>query len=110
MLSNKWNKGIGFTSFGESHGPVIGILLEDIKPGIRFPIETIQQALNERRPGIGAFTSSRKESDEIEILSGVFNGFTTGMPICIIVRNRDHNSDDYDLQTRSCRFYLLQQI
>lgn len=96
MNSNSYGKYLGITSFGESHGPVIGVVIEDVKPGIKFPMEEIQKELDARKPGNKEFSSSRKEEDKIVILSGVFNGFTTGMPICLIVNNKDVRTKDYD--------------
>jgi len=96
MKSNSYNKYIGITAFGESHGKAIGVVIEDVKAGIAFPIEEIRIALNERKPGRGTFSSSRKESDTIQVLSGVFEGKTTGMPICLMVNNEDARSKDYE--------------
>ncbi len=96
MRSNKWNGFIGITTFGESHGPAIGVVLEDIKPGIEFPLEQIQQELDKRKPGIGEFSSPRQEQDKIQVISGVFDGLTTGMPICLLVYNRDAKKSDYE--------------
>ena len=89
MKGNSYNKFLGFTAFGESHGPAIGLVIEDIKPGLKFPLERIQEALDARKPGSEKFTTSRQEKDEIQILSGVLNGITTGMPICLVVYNND---------------------
>ncbi|MDD3049930.1 MAG: chorismate synthase [Candidatus Cloacimonetes bacterium] len=96
MQGNHFGRYFGITSFGESHGPVVGVLLEDVLPGIDFPYEAIRKELERRKPGNGEFSSSRIETDEFEILSGVFEGKTTGMPICIIVKNRDARTGDYD--------------
>jgi len=96
MKSNSWGKYFGLTAFGESHGKAIGVVIEDVKPGIKFPLGEIQKELNARKPGKGKFSSSRREDDKIEILSGVFEGKTTGMPICLIVYNKDAKSDDYE--------------
>lgn len=93
MLSNSI---YGITTFGESHSKAIGVVIQDIKPGIDFPLEKIKQALEQRRPGKTRFTSSRNEPDDIEILSGVFEGKTTGMPVCLVVYNKDQRSEDYD--------------
>ncbi len=97
MRGNHWQSIIGITGFGESHGPVMGVLLEDVRSGIDFPLDRIQELLNERRPGQGEFSTKRNEADKIKILSGVFEGKTTGMPICLIVENRDHRSSDYSI-------------
>jgi len=96
MKSNSWGKYFGFTAFGESHGKAIGVVIEDVKPGIKFPLAEIQKELNARKPGKGKFSSSRREEDKIEVLSGVFEGKTTGMPICLIVYNKDAKSNDYE--------------
>jgi chorismate synthase len=96
MKSNSYEKFLGFTSFGESHGPSIGLVIEDVKPGIEFPLAEIRKALNERKPGKGEFSTTRKEADEIQILSGVLEGITTGMPICLMVKNKDAHPQDYE--------------
>lgn len=96
MKSNTYDKFLGFTAFGESHGPAIGLVIEDVKPGIEFPLKEIQKALNERKPGKGKFGTTRKEDDKIKILSGVLNGLTTGMPICLVVYNKNAKSEDYE--------------
>ena len=95
MNGNKIGSWLGVRGFGESHGAAVGVLLEDIKPGIKFPIEDIELELERRRPGRQSFTSSRLESDRIKILSGVIDGTTTGMPICMVVYNEDQRSEDY---------------
>lgn len=95
MRSNFLDQFLGFTCFGESHGKAMGIVIEDILPGIDFPFEQIQEALNQRRPGHLNSSSSRKENDEICVLSGLYEGKTTGLPICIIVYNQDARSQDY---------------
>ena len=96
MKSNSYERYYGITTFGESHGKAIGVVIEDVKPGIDFPYEKIQNALNKRKPGTGKFSSTRNEKDEIQVLSGVFEGKTTGMPICLIVYNKDAREQDYE--------------
>ena len=96
MKSNSWNNYLGITTFGESHGIAIGVVIEDIKPGIEFPLAKIQKALDARKPGNKRFSSGRKEEDRIQILSGVFEGKTTGMPICMVVYNKDAKPEDYE--------------
>lgn len=96
MKSNSFGRYCGITTFGESHGPAIGVVIEDVKPGIEFSLEEIQKALDSRKPGKKQFTSARKEKDKIAILSGVFEGKTTGMPICLVVYNQDIRSEDYE--------------
>lgn len=96
MRSNSYEKYYGITTFGESHGKAIGVVIEDVKPDIEFPLEKIQNALNKRKPGTGTFSSARNEKDEIQILSGIFDGKTTGMPICLLVYNKDARDNDYE--------------
>jgi chorismate synthase len=96
MKANRWEGFLGFTTFGESHGKAIGIVIEDVKAGIEFPVKEIEAALARRKPGQSEYSSSRKESDKIEIISGVFEGKTTGMPICLLVKNHDAKSSDYE--------------
>ena len=96
MKSNSFGRYFGITTFGESHGLAIGVVIEDVKPGIEFPLAEIQKALDSRKPGKRQFTSSRKEEDKIVVLSGVFEGKTTGMPICLVVYNKDIRSEDYE--------------
>ena len=85
----------GITAFGESHGMAIGVVLEDIIPDIIFPLEKIQAELDKRRPNRGKYSSSRSEADKINVISGLLNGKTTGMPICLLIYNNDARSDDY---------------
>jgi len=96
MKSNSYDKFYGITTFGESHGKVIGVVIEDVKPGIKFPLNKIQDALHKRRPGKGEYSSARSEEDEIQVLSGMLDGVTTGMPICLVVYNKDAESKDYE--------------
>jgi len=95
MLGNKWGNWLGISTFGESHGRAMGILLEDIKPGLEFPLDEIREALTRRRPGKSEFSTSRIEPDDLEVISGVFEGKTTGMPICLLIRNSQQRSRDY---------------
>ncbi|MBN2829706.1 MAG: chorismate synthase [Candidatus Cloacimonetes bacterium] len=96
MRGNHYSSHYGITTFGESHGSAIGVVIEDVKPGIQFPLEEIKTALAQRRSSGLATSTSRIEPDEIEIISGVLNGVTTGMPICILVRNKNADSSDYE--------------
>jgi len=84
------------TSFGESHGPVIGGVIDGIPSGIPVDMDFLQREMARRSPGQSDITSKRKETDKVEILSGVFEGFTTGCPIGFIVRNSNAVSKDYD--------------
>lgn len=84
------------TTFGESHGEAIGGVIDGMPPGIDIDVDFIQQELNRRRPGQSALTTSRQEADQVELLSGVFEGKSTGCPIGFIVRNTNQHSQDYD--------------
>ena len=96
MKSNSFGKYFGFTAFGESHGQYMGLVIEDVLPNIEFPYRDLQIALEKRRPGQAEYTSQRKENDDFEVISGVFEGKTTGMPICILFKNNDFRSEDYE--------------
>jgi chorismate synthase len=84
------------TTFGESHGAAIGGVIDGMPAGIDIDMDFIQSELNRRRPGQSALTTSRNEADQVELLSGVFEGKSTGCPIGFIVRNTDHHSQDYE--------------
>ncbi len=96
MSFNTFGKIFRFTTWGESHGPAIGCIVDGCPPNIRLSEKDIQHDMDRRRPGNSKFVSQRKESDRIEILSGVFNGKTTGTPISILIRNEDKRSRDYE--------------
>ncbi len=83
------------TTFGESHGVALGGIIDGFPAGVVIDMNFIQMELDRRRPGQGALTTARKEPDKVEILSGIFDGKSTGCPIGFIVKNADHNSDDY---------------
>lgn len=84
------------TTFGESHGPAIGGVVDGMPAGIDIDMEFIQSELNRRRPGQSKITTSRNEADQVELLSGVFEGKSTGCPIGFIVRNTNQHSNDYE--------------
>ena len=84
-----------YTIFGESPGPAIGVVLEGVPSGVEMDLDFIRAELQRRAPGKSALTTARKEADEPEILSGVFDGKTTGTPLCAIIRNTDTRSKDY---------------
>lgn len=83
------------TSFGESHGPAIGCVVDGCPPGLALSVEDIQGDLDRRKPGTSRHVTQRQESDTVEILSGVFEGKTTGTPIALLIRNEDQRSRDY---------------
>ncbi len=91
------------TSFGESHGPAIGGIIDGMPAGISVDTDNLQRAMGRRRPGQSDLTSPRNESDTVELLSGVFEGVTTGTPIGFIIHNTDQHSNDYDELRHSFR-------
>ena len=84
------------TTFGESHGPALGCVIDGMPAGIKIDLGAVQAMLDRRRPGQSALTTARDEKDRIEVLSGIFEGLTTGMPIAVIVRNDNARSSDYE--------------
>ena len=96
MSGNTVGKIFSVTTFGESHGKAIGCVIDGCPPGLQLSELDIQPALNKRRPGSSEYTTQRKEEDIVEILSGVFEGKTTGTPIGLIIHNKDQKSQDYD--------------
>ena len=95
MLSNISGKIFNFNTWGESHGKAIGCVVDGVPSKIELSEEDIQIYLNKRRPGQSKFTTQRKESDQVEILSGVFEGKTTGHPISLLINNEDQKTKDY---------------
>ena len=93
---NTFGKLFTLTTFGESHGVAVGGMVDGMPPGIPIDFDFIQQELARRRPGQSRITTDRKELDQVELLSGVFEGKSTGTPIGFIVRNRNQQSKDYD--------------
>ncbi|MBL8486067.1 MAG: chorismate synthase [Rhodocyclaceae bacterium] len=95
MSGNSIGKLFRVTSFGESHGPAIGCIVDGCPPGMALAEEDIQRDLDRRRPGTSRHVTQRREPDTVEILSGVFEGRTTGTPIGLLIRNTDQRSKDY---------------
>lgn len=95
MAGSTYGTLFSITTWGESHGPAIGVAIDGCPAGIPLTADDIQQFLDRRKPGQSKFTTARKESDQAEILSGVFEGRTTGAPISVLVRNQDQRSRDY---------------
>jgi chorismate synthase len=93
--SNTFGNAFSFVTFGESHGAYIGVVLDGIKPNIPIDTEAIQHDLNRRKPGQSSVTTPRNEPDSAQIVSGIYNGKTTGTPICILIKNQDQRSKDY---------------
>ncbi len=96
MSFNTFGKLFRFTTWGESHGPAIGCIVDGCPPNINVKEEDIQNELNKRKPGQSKFTTQRKEDDKVHILSGIFKGKTTGTPISLIIYNKDMRSRDYE--------------
>jgi len=95
MTGNSFGKIFRVTTWGESHGAALGCIVDGVPPNISIDEKYIQKFLNKRKPGQSKYTTQRKEDDIVEILSGVFNGKTTGTPICLLIRNKDTRSKDY---------------
>ena len=95
MSFNTFGHMFRFTTFGESHGPAIGCVVDGCPPGLALSAEDIQGDLDRRKPGTSRHVTQRQESDTVEILSGVFEGKTTGTPIALLIRNEDQRSRDY---------------
>jgi chorismate synthase len=96
MAGNQFGNYFRVTTFGESHGRAIGVVVDGVRPGLAIDTDIIQKELERRRPGQSAVTTSRKEEDQVEILSGVFEGKTTGTPICMLIWNKDQKPKEYE--------------
>ncbi|MCD6112500.1 MAG: chorismate synthase [Bacteroidales bacterium] len=96
MAANTFGKIFRLTSFGESHGSAIGGIIDGCPPGVEVDFDFLQNELNRRKPDNSFFTSDRKEDDSLKVLSGVFQGKTTGTPIAFFVENKDAKSHDYN--------------
>jgi len=95
MSGNSFGKLFTVTSFGESHGPALGCIVDGCPPGMELSAVDMQRDLDRRKPGQSRFTTQRREADSVKILSGVFEGRTTGTPIGLIIENTDQRSKDY---------------
>lgn len=94
-MKNSFGNLFRITSFGESHGPGVGVVIDGCPAGIKLDLKLIQEDLDRRKPGQSALTTARKEDEAFEILSGLFEEVTTGAPIAILIRNKDQRSKDY---------------
>ena len=103
MRGNSFGKAFSISTFGESHGPGIGVLIDGCPAGLALEPEMIERELQRRKPGQSAITSPRNEEEEFEILSGVFEGKSTGTPIAILIRNKDARPGDYDQMKQTYR-------
>jgi len=95
-MSGQWGKKVKYSIFGESHGRGIGITIDGLPPGIELDMDFINGEMQRRAPGRDEFSTKRFEGDKVEILSGYFNGYTTGTPLCGVIFNENQNSKDYD--------------
>jgi chorismate synthase len=95
MAGSGYGELFRLVSFGESHGRAIGVVLDGVAPGVPIDAAEIQKELDRRRPGQSAVTTPRKEEDRVEVLSGIFDGKTTGTPVCLVVWNRDQRPEAY---------------
>ena len=95
MSGNSFGKLFTVTGFGESHGLALGCIVDGCPPGLPLTEADLQTDLDRRKPGKSRHTTQRRESDEVQILSGVFEGMTTGAPIGLLIHNRDQKSKDY---------------
>lgn len=95
MAGSIYGKLFTISTWGESHGKALGVVVDGCPAGVPLSEEDIQIYLNRRKPGQNAFSTKRNESDTVEILSGVFEGKTTGTPISMLVKNQDQHSKDY---------------
>src|SRR5580693_1683212 len=96
MSGNSFGTMFRVTTFGESHGPAVGVVIDGCPPRLSLTEEMIQRDLDRRRPGQSSLVTQRKEDDKVEILSGVLDGVTLGTPIALLVRNADQRSRDYE--------------
>jgi chorismate synthase len=94
-MKNTFGTNLSLTIFGESHGPAVGAVIDGLCPGIKIDTEYIEKLLTLRRP-VGNISTPRKEADRFDVLSGVFEGKTTGTPVCIVIPNENTKSDDYN--------------
>lgn len=95
MAGNSFGQSFRITTFGESHGDAIGVIIDGCPPNIKLDLDFIQAELDKRKPGQSKITTQRKESDTVKILSGVFEGKTTGTPVAMLIPNEDQRSKDY---------------
>src|SRR5437870_13751261 len=94
-VGNTFGRLFRVTTFGESHGPAVGVVVDGCPPRIPLAVEDIQRELDRRRPGQSPIVSQRREADRVEILSGLHDGSTLGTPIALLVRNEDTREADY---------------
>ena len=98
------------TTWGESHGPALGATVDGCPPGLVLSEADIQPFMDARKPGQNKYTTQRREADVVRILSGVYEGRTTGTPIQLMIENTDQRSKDYSEISQKCRLHLFHQI
>ena len=103
MAGNSFGELFRITTFGESHGPALGAIVDGCPPGLEISEEDLQIELDRRKPGTSRYTTQRREPDQVKILSGVFEGKTTGCPIGLLIENTDQKSKDYGEIARTFR-------
>ncbi|MCG8480998.1 MAG: chorismate synthase, partial [Spirochaetales bacterium] len=96
MPGNSFGQDFRITTFGESHGGAVGVIVDGVTPGVELAVEEVQKQLDRRKPGQSSITTPRKEPDTIHILSGLFEGKTTGTPLMMILYNADADPSAYD--------------
>jgi len=95
-MENSLGKLFTINNFGESHGRCVGIIIDGCPAGLPITEQDIQRGVDKRKPGVSIAATERAEEDKVEILSGIFNGKTTGAPICLVIWNRDIDSSEYE--------------
>ncbi|MDD4219850.1 MAG: chorismate synthase, partial [Sphaerochaetaceae bacterium] len=96
MAGNIFGTALKISTFGESHGPALGVVIDGLESGFTIDIDHLQKQMNRRRPGGNPLGTKRQEGDSVEILSGIFEGKTTGAPVAILIRNTNQRSSDYN--------------
>ena len=104
-MKSTFGEHIQISLFGESHGAAIGVNINGLAPGIKLDLDLIRAQLNKRKPK-GKISTQRQEADEFEIVSGFFNGYTTGTPLCIFIRNQSQHSKDYE----ATKYLILKMV
>ena len=102
-MSSTWNNKITFSIFGESHGQAIGVCMDNVPAGESIDLDEVYKFMARRAPKKNGLTTARNEKDMPQIMSGYYNGKTTGTPLCAIIANNDHHSQDYS--SGSCRLH-----
>ncbi len=95
-MANSFGERFRITTFGESHGPAVGVVIDGVAPNVLFDLDEVQRELDRRRPGQSPVSTPRKEADRLEVLSGIFEGRTTGAPIALLIRNTDAKPKHYE--------------